>query len=201
VEARLVELDGADVDTKLSVCAEILRSGGVAAFPTDTVWGIGALARHAAAVERIYAIKGRAHQQPLACLVRDSAAAQGCVLSWPEPVRALTQRHWPGPLTVVLPTNGLVYPAVQRTPKLGLRVPDHPLLLRLLEILAEPLAATSANRSGRPELASLAAVRAELGGELDLIVGGEASLSGRASTVLEWTGTELAVLRQGDVRL
>jgi L-threonylcarbamoyladenylate synthase len=198
---RVIDLSGDNVAESLQTCIEILQAGGVAAFPTDTVWGIGALARHPAAVERIYAIKGRAHQQPLACLVANPAAAQTAVAVWPAPVAALTERYWPGPLTVVLPTDGLVYPAVQRgVAKLGLRVPDHPLLLRLLSLLGEPLAATSANRSGQPELATLAQVEAELGRELDLIVGGEASLSGRASTVLEWTGKELSVLRQGDVR-
>jgi L-threonylcarbamoyladenylate synthase len=182
--------------------AAVLRAGGVTAFPTDTVWGIGALAAHAAAVERIYGIKRRLAAQPVACLVPGEAGARRWFPDWPPAVAELTARHWPGPLTLVLPTDGLPLPAVQRgVAKLGVRVPARRALLDLLEILGEPLAATSANRSGRPDLAQASDVLAKLGAELDLIVDDETPLSGSASTVIEWDGVRLGVLRAGAVGL
>jgi L-threonylcarbamoyladenylate synthase len=179
---------------------QVLSGGGVAAFATDTVWGIGALARSAEAVERIYELKGRQDCQPLACLVAGVRIARRWAACWPSPVDRLARLHWPGPLTLILPTAGIPLPAVQRgVSRLGLRVPARPVLLDLLELLAEPLAATSANRSGQPELSGAEQIGAILGDGLDLLVSDNLSVSGVASTVVEWNESGLKVLRQGSL--
>src|SRR5262249_21644145 len=126
----------------------LLRSGQVCAFPTETVYGLGADARQAAAVERIYALKGRPRYNPLIVHVPDAAAAAQLASSWPQLAATLAARFWPGPLTLVLP-RGAAVPAVVSAglPTLALRVPAHPVALRLLHAAALPIAAPSANRS------------------------------------------------------
>lgn len=185
----------------LAAWADTLRSGGVVGFATDTVWGVGALARDAQAVERIFALKGRDDTRPMACLVRDSAMARGLAAHWDARVEALVERHWPGGLTVVVSAPGR-FPAVQRgATTLGLRVPDRAPVLALLDLIGEPLAATSANLSGQPELPDAGAVLSVLGDRLDLVVDDGNPVSGKPSTVLEWTGERWRILRQGALAL
>lgn len=198
----LVLPPGEPWDAALAEWLACLRDGGVAAFATDTVWGLGALARQDAAVERIHAIKGRGEDRPMACLVRDADMARGLAAHWDARVDRLARRHWPGALTVIVPTRGVPFPAAQRgVATLGVRVPARPSVLALLALAGEPLAATSANRSGQPELPDAAAVRGELGGKLDLIVDDRGPVEGTASTVLQWAGSSWSVLRQGSVRV
>lgn len=181
--------------------ADLLRRGGVIAFATDTVWGIGALARCDAALERMFAIKGREDRRPVACLVRDVEMARGISSVWDERVDGITRRHWPGALTVVVPAPGR-FPGAQRgLTTLGLRVPDRRVVLALLDLLGEPIAATSANLSGQPELPDGVSVEAALGAQVDVVLDDGLAVSGLASTVVEWTGTEWRVLRQGAVRV
>ncbi|MBI4859114.1 MAG: threonylcarbamoyl-AMP synthase [Candidatus Riflebacteria bacterium] len=186
----------------LATWLEVLENGGVTAFPTDTVWGIGALAASETAVERVYQLKRRSADQPLACLVSTVGEARRWAACWPPAVAELVARHWPGALTVVLPTLGLPFPAVQRgVAKLGLRVPDRPVLLDVLSRLGQPLAATSANVSGQQELPGIDAVRDRLGSFLDLLVDDNVPVTGTASTVVEWDGSLLRVIRCGKVHL
>ena len=181
--------------------AQVLRAGGVIAFATDTVWGIGALASCPPALARIFAIKGRADTRPVACLVRDAAMARALSDRWDAQVEAIARRHWPGALTIVVPAAGR-FPAAQRgLATLGLRVPDRPAVLALLDDLREPLAATSANLSGQPELPDAGAVHAALGAHVDLVLDDASPVSGLASTVVEWNTTAWRVLRPGAVQL
>lgn len=202
---RLIEIDPDSRGTEpyliqLREWDTVLKNGGVVAFSTDTVWGVGARASDAQAVERLYELKGRHDSQPLACLVGNARIARRFASSWPEPVDRLANLHWPGPLTLVVPTNGTPLPAVQRgVCRLGLRVPDRPVLLDLLMLLDEPLAATSANRSGHPELSGVDQIRTAFGERLDLLVSDKLSVSGVASTVVEWNDGRLRILRQGSL--
>ena len=200
--ARMLVLEpGADASAALAEWARVLRSGGVVAFATDTVWGLGALARDAAAIARIFAMKGRDDQRPMACLIRDAAMARGLAPTWGEPVDLLARRYWPGALTVVVDLGEPRLPAQRGLSTLGLRVPDRRAVLDLLDLLGEPLAATSANRSGQAELGSAADVMAELGDEVDLIVDDRSPVGGIASTVVEWNGSGWRVLRHGGLTL
>ena len=185
----------------LTSWAECLKDGGVVAFPTDTVWGLGALASSEAGIARIYEAKGRADTKPMALLVRDAAAARAIALDWAEPIDALARKHWPGALTIVVRAPGR-YPGAQRgVDTIGMRVPDRPAVLELLGMLSQPLAATSANVSGEPELADALAIEARLGSSLDLLVEDGRGVGGLASTVLEWNGRIWRLLRQGAIRL
>jgi tRNA threonylcarbamoyl adenosine modification protein (Sua5/YciO/YrdC/YwlC family) len=171
----------------LREAAERLRRGEVVAFPTDTVYGLAALARDGAARERIYEVKGRDRSRPLIAM---AAEAEGLapLVAMTRRARWFAERWWPGPLTLVLP-------ATQGT--LGVRVPDHPVALALLREVGEPLATTSANRSGEPE-AMTAAEAAALAGVGAVLDGGRAP-GGVASTVLSLAGPDAEVLRDGPV--
>jgi len=140
---------------ELEKAVETLLKGGVVAFPTDTVWGVLVRPDDPAAVERVYAMKGRPKSQPLQLLVADLEAATGLL---PKDYRdprffALAERFWPGPLTLVVPA-GRPFPAIGARERVGLRIPNHPELQALLRALGGFLAATSLNPSGAPPVQS-----------------------------------------------
>lgn len=170
--------------------AELLKAGEVIAFPTDTVYGLAALARDPAACERIYEVKRRDRSQQLIAM---AASADGLapLVELDDRARSLAARWWPGPLTLVLPARG------SGPPTLGVRIPDDPVALALLREVGEPLATTSANLSGRPPAmtAEEAGILAGLGAVLD---GGRAP-GGRPSTVVSLTGPAMEILREGPI--
>lgn len=175
--------------------AQILKTDGVAALPTETVYGLVALWRSSHARERIYLLKRRPPQKRLQMLAHsvDSAIAAGLL---PDPrLHQLAKRFWPGALTVVAPAkNG---------DSIGLRIPAHPFILKLLQLLDEPLAATSANLSGMPPGLDAATAVSALAGEPDVIVDGGSvrDTGGVASTVVSLLGETPVLLRQGPVTL
>lgn len=175
----------------------ILRSGGLLAFPTDTVYGLGADARHRGALRRLYALKRRDPGKPLAILVESRRKAER-LARFDARARALARAFWPGGLTLVLPPTA----AGRRLPRgprgIGLRVPDHSGLRRVLKAAGTPLAATSANRTGSPECRSAGEVLKTFGDSIDgLLDGGRAR--GRPSTVADLAGPDAVVLRSGAV--
>ncbi len=168
-----------------------LRDGGVAALPTETVYGLMTLWRNAAGRERIYELKQRPADKRLQMLAASVAmAGQAGVIDSPA-LRALGKAFWPGPLTVV------VEAADGET--IGLRVPRHALLLEILAELGEPLAATSANLTGQPPALEAASATAGLAGEVDMLVDGGTVEVGEASTVVSVVGGELRILRPGPI--
>lgn len=184
--------------TDTAAVADCLRRGGLAALPTETVYGLAADAGNEAAVERLYQIKGRPEGKPLSLLVRGPAALDALCLRVPEGARALARRFWPGPLTLVLPSRGLEAPAVRGGGEtLGLRCPDHPLTLAVLQALDRPLAAPSANRSGQPSPKTAQAVLEAFDGQIDAVLDGGPCELGRESTVLDLSAAPYRVLRQG----
>ena len=168
-----------------------LRGGGVAALPTETVYGLMALWRDAAARERIYLLKQRPSDKRLQMLASSVAMAVRAGVVESPVLRALGEAFWPGPLTVVAEAEG--------GETVGLRVPRHPFLLAVIAELGEPLAATSANLSGRPPALTAAAAVQDLAGEADLLVDGGTVEVGEASTVVSVVGGTLAVLRPGPI--
>lgn len=176
--------------------AEILLRGGLVAFPTETVYGLGADGLDGAAVRRIFAAKGRPADNPLILHVADGSGAER-VAVLDARARALAARHWPGPLTLVLPARAVVPPEVRAgLPTVAVRCPRHPVALRLIAA-AGPLAAPSANRSGRPSPTTADAVLQELGGRIDAVLDGGPCALGVESTVVDATGSELRLLRLG----
>jgi L-threonylcarbamoyladenylate synthase len=166
--------------------AELIRAGEVVAFPTDTVYGLAALP---AAAGRIYAAKDRPEDKQLIAMAADPAALEALV-EVSGRARELMARHWPGALTLVLPTRSGV------PPTLGVRIPDHGLALELLRAVAEPVLTTSANRAGDPP--ALEARQVRLPGVAAVLDGGRAG-GGTPSTVVALDGDEVRILREGPV--
>ncbi|MBU2822829.1 threonylcarbamoyl-AMP synthase, partial [Acidithiobacillus ferrooxidans] len=182
--------------------AEILRSGGLVVFPTETVYGLGADAENPAAVARIFAAKGRPADHPLIVHM----ARRDHLSQWsrdiPPAAFVLARRYWPGPLTLILHRACRVPDRVtggQDT--VGLRVPDHPLALMLLEAFSGGIAAPSANRFGQVSPTTVAHVREELGDAMDFILDGGPCRVGIESTILDLSGHQPRLLRPGAITL
>jgi L-threonylcarbamoyladenylate synthase len=180
--------------------AAALREGRLVAFPTETVYGLGANACSGAAVSSIFAAKQRPTDNPLIVHVESLAAAEQ-VTAWISPLaRELAARWWPGPLTLVLEADPSV-PAVTTggLATVAVRVPAHPVALALLRAAAIPIAAPSANRSGRPSPTSAEHVIADLGDAVDLVVDGGPCAVGLESTVVDARGDAPVILREGAI--
>lgn len=178
----------------------VLRAGGLVAFPTETVYGLGADATSAWAVRRVFTAKGRPGTNPLIVHVADERVAQRYAARWPQEAPRLARRFWPGPLTLVIHKGEAIVPdATAGLATVGLRAPDHPLALDLLRAFDGPIAAPSANRSGRISPTTADHVRRELGDAVDLVLDGGPCKVGIESTVLDLTRDKPAILRPGAV--
>jgi L-threonylcarbamoyladenylate synthase len=178
--------------------ADVLRHNGLVAFPTDTVYGVGALAFKAEAVQRLYVVKGRATDKAIAVLVARTADLPKVAQELTPSAQRLARAFWPGPLTLVVPKHPDLPAAVSALPTVGVRFPDHPVARGLLE-LTGPLAVTSANRSGEPNALTAEEVLAHLSGRVDLLIDGGRAPGGIPSTVVDCTGLVPMILRQGPV--
>lgn len=176
----------AQVEAAINEAAALLREGGVVAFPTETVYGLGADATSGEAVAGIFAAKGRPRDNPLIVHIADPAQAEALAVAISPVERALMARFWPGPLTLVLPARpGAVPPSVTAgLDTVGVRMPGHPLALGLIRAAGLPLAAPSANRSGRPSPTTAAHVLADLDGRIAGVLDGGPAGIGVESTVI-----------------
>ncbi len=190
----------APATTHLLEAAALLAAGDLVAFPTETVYGLGADARSRAAVEKIYAAKGRPSGNPVIVHLADPADAPTCVTTWPPLAEKLAQLFWPGPLTLILPRSPLLTDAVSAgRSTVALRCPNHPVAEALLRTCGFPIAAPSANRSGFTSPTTAQHVYAELAGRIPLILDGGPSTIGLESTVLDLTSKTPTILRPGAV--
>ena len=179
---------------------QILQSGDLVAFPTDTVYGVGALAFDTAAIEKIYAAKGRSREKAIPILLGDAADLEQVTAQVSEMALRLATRFWPGPLTLVVPKHPSLPEAVSTAPTVGVRVPDHPVARALLRA-AGPMAVTSANLSGHASPCTAQEVYVQLGGRIPLILDGGGTPGGVPSTVVNCLGAEPQVLREGPITL
>lgn len=182
----------------LEAC-DVLRAGGLLAFPTETVYGLGADGLDSSAVRRVFAAKERPLDNPLILHVADVESAKA-VAVWNAHAARLAVRHWPGPLTLVLWAR----PDVPTEVRAGLRsvavrCPQHPLAQALIRGFGRPIAAPSANRAGRPSPTTAEAAWGELAGRIDAVLDGGPCGLGLESTVVDCTGAELRLLRPGAV--
>ena len=176
----------------------LLAHGQLVAFPTETVYGLGASALDADAVSRIFAAKGRPAWNPVITHVHDAAAARQLTAIWPDDAQRLADAFWPGPLTLVLPRHESVPDVVTAgLDAVGVRVPAHPVALALLRAFGQPIAAPSANRFTRISPTTAAHVVTSLGDKVSCILDGGACTVGIESTVLDLCGTSPTVLRPG----
>ena len=182
----------------VSRAAALLRAGELVAFPTETVYGLGADARNPLAIAKIFAAKGRPVDHPLIVHLPDASHLERWAIDIPEVARKLAAAFWPGPLTLILKRHPSVPDAVtggQDT--VGLRVPNHPLALQLLREFDGGVAAPSANRFGHVSPTTAAHVREELGDAVAMIIDGGACAVGIESTILDLSGGEPRILRPG----
>ena len=180
--------------------AQILRAGGLVAFPTETVYGLGADASNAKAVSRLYAVKRRPATHPVIIHFASPKDAFSWASGVPESAHRLAKRCWPGPLTLILKRSPLAQDFVtggQTT--VGLRVPSHPVARQLLKEFAGGIAAPSANRFGRVSPTTAAHVREDLGKDVDLVLEGAAGEVGIESTILDLSSGAPVLLRPGQV--
>ena len=179
---------------------EILQSGGLVAFPTDTVYGVGTLAFDNAAIESIYSAKDRPIEKAIPILIGDIVDLDKVAIDIPNMARIFASRFWPGPLTCIVPKKQTLPLAVSATSTVAVRIPDHPNARDLL-IAAGPMAVTSANISGQPSPTTAQEVFNQLNGRIPLILDGGTTPGGVPSTLVDCTGNEPVILREGPISL
>jgi L-threonylcarbamoyladenylate synthase len=188
----------ADHPTAIAHANDVLRHGGLVAFPTDTVYGLAVLPNEEETVGRLYTVKGRNSQKAISILVGDVSQLE-CVADRMGPMATqLADRFWPGPLTLVVPRHSSLPSNLSPDPTIGVRMPDHPVVLALLRHVG-PLAVTSANLSGQAIANTAQEVLAQLKGRIHLILDGGHTPGGVPSTVVDCTGTDLVLLRPGPI--
>jgi L-threonylcarbamoyladenylate synthase len=184
----------------IDAAVRVLRAGGLVAFPTETVYGLGGDATNIAAVERIFAVKGRPHGHPLIVHLGAPAWLDDWAVHVPPAARALADAFWPGPLTLLLRRHpGVPDVITGGRATVGLRVPAHPVALELLDAFGGGLAAPSANRFGRVSPTTADHVRADLGDAVDLVLDGGPCTVGVESTIVDVTTGRPSILRHGAV--
>lgn len=188
----------ADSPMAMTSALKVLLSGGLVAFPTDTVYGVGALAFDETAVESIYTAKERPVEKAIPVLVADPEDLTRVAEEIPIFAARLIARFWPGPLTVLVPKKPSLPDIVSATSTVGVRVPDHEAARALLR-LAGPMAVTSANRSGQPSPVTAQEVLAQLGGRISLVLDGGRTPGGIPSTLVDCSGNKIQVLREGPI--
>jgi L-threonylcarbamoyladenylate synthase len=183
---------------QLDRAIEILKSGGIVAFPTDTVYGLGGDAFNSEVAERIYRVKQRPRSLPLPVLLADLTQVSAVVDSVPDIARFLMKRFWPGGLTLVLPKAASLPEIISAgSDKVAIRIPNHIVPLALIHGLGAPIIGTSANISHKPSPLTAQEVEQQLGSEVDLIVDMGRCPGGLESTVVDVTGDTPIILRQG----
>lgn len=192
-------LPGRDPQAIQQAYATLLK-GSLVAFPTDTVYGLGALVHNPTGIEQLYVVKGRQIDKAIPILLSDVSQLSQVVAQVDSRIIRLAERFWPGPLTLVVPRHPLLPKALSPYPTVGVRIPDHPLALALLQQTG-PLATTSANLSNQLSATTAQQVLQQLSGRIPLILDGGRTPGGVSSTVVDCSGAELVILRQGPLSL
>jgi L-threonylcarbamoyladenylate synthase len=191
-------MDVHPTEAELARAAEIIRAGGLVAFPTETVYGLGANALNATAVSRIFKVKGRPWASPLIVHVSDEKMARSICTEWPSTAHRLATKFWPGPLTLVLKKADLIPDVVTANlDSVGVRIPSHPVALELIKRAGLPIAAPSANRFTEISPTTAQRVRETLGDRLDMILDGGPTTVGIESTVVNLHRYPPTILRPG----
>lgn len=203
VKTRLLQVDPVHPNVEvIKLCAHVLREGGLVAFPTETVYGLGANAEDPNAVNHIFAAKERPASDPLIVHLHDIGQLENIATGIPSLVFKLADQFWPGPLTFVLQRNDKIASNVAAGKStVAVRMPNHPVALSLLKDAALPVAAPSANRFSRPSATTAQHVMEDLDGRVDIVLDGGATIIGVESTILDLTKKSPLILRPGGVTL
>lgn len=193
-----------DADTSeeiiLTKAADILISGGVIAYPTETFYGLGVDATNEKAIQKIFAVKGRDFKNPVSLIIGRPEDLYPLVKTVPEIAKKLMAEFWPGALTIVFSAADIVSPMLMAgTGKIGLRVSSHPLALKLVQKIKRPLTATSANLSGAPECSTVSEIIEQTGDKIDAILDGGQTEGGKTSTLIDVTSNPPVILRDGAI--
>ncbi|MFZ1060961.1 MAG: L-threonylcarbamoyladenylate synthase [Candidatus Rokuibacteriota bacterium] len=203
IKTRLLQVDPRDPPlVVLKEAAGVLLKGGLVAFPTETFYGLGANALDAAAVKRIFEVKGRPESKPLVVLVDSVRMAESLVKEIPAAALALMARYWPGPLTLIFRSAScLPEELTAATETIGIRISGHPVAFELVRAAGVPITASSANPSGEEPPVTAADVDRTLRDRIDLILDGGPTTGGLPSTMLDVTVTPPRVIRRGALEL
>lgn len=195
----VIKVDSQNPNTAfLKDAGEIIKKGGLVAFPTETVYGLGGDAVNPDSSKKIYAAKGRPSDNPLIVHIADFAQLESIVSEVPEAARILAKEFWPGPLTMILKKNEVVpYETTGGLDTVAIRMPSHPVALALIRESGCMIAAPSANTSGRPSPTEADHVYEDLNGRIDCILDGGKVAIGLESTIVDLTDSEPVVLRPG----
>ena len=201
--SRIIRLELSQVKAwPIDETAEILRGGGIIAYPTETVYGLGVDAQSERGIRRLFKIKSRAPDKPISVLVRDTVMLGRVVSRIPPMARPLMERHWPGPVTIVFPASSDIPPSLTgQTGTIGARISPHPFVKHLFNSFDSPLTATSANISGGEGLIEPEDILRTFGGRIDLVIGMSEFMEGGGSTVVDVTGEKPRIIRQGKVKV
>lgn len=189
-----------DIQEQIEKGVSILRQGGIVAYPTDTVYGLGACASLPLAIERIYEVKERPRNMPLPLLLADVSQITEIAESVPPIAWALIHKFLPGALTIVLPKSNSVLDIITAGgTTVAVRIPAHPVPIAIIRGLGSPIVGTSANLSGRPSPLTADEVYSQLGDKVDLVIDGGRCLGGKESTIIDITGQTPVILREGAI--
>ena len=204
IRTKLIQIEDTEAigDEELEEAAQILREGGLVAFPTETVYGLGANALDEQAARKIYAAKGRPSDNPLIAHISCLEELEPLVTEIPEAGRRLAEAYWPGPLTMVFPKSDKVpYGTTGGLDTVAVRMPSDPIANRLIALAGVPIAAPSANTSGRPSPTLAEHVYQDMNGKIEMIIDGGPVGIGLESTIVDVSGEIPMLLRPGAVTL
>ena len=194
------ECISADHPSAIPHALDVLRNGGLVAFPTDTVYGLAAPVHAVESIERLYIVKGRNNTKAIAVLLGRASDLDQVAIDLKPTARKVAEHFWPGPLTLIVPRHPDLPEVLAPLPTIGVRIPDHPVALALLQA-AGPLAVTSANLSGGENTMTAKQVYKQLKGRVHLILDGGRTPGGVPSTVIDCTTPKPQVLREGPINL
>ena len=185
---------------ELSDAVAALRRGDVIVFPTETLYGLGADALNAVAVEKVYQLKGRDPNNPIPVLISDRTMLNIMAAAVSPVAEKLIEHFWPGPLTLVLPArSNMPAPLLNSSGGIGVRISSHPIARQLVTLLGRPLTATSANPSGQPGALTVAQARSYFSGAIEVFVAGGELTSKTGSTVAAVIGNNIKIIRAGEI--
>ena len=196
----IVEIDPAHPEKAFSRCRDVIRAGGLIVYPTDTLYGLGADPRNPEAVRKLFAIKGRQADQPILLLIRDPDEVPDWAAVITPRAEGLMKKFWPGPLTLVFKAKpGVMVELTGGSETIGLRVPGNELTRLLLASLGTALTGTSANISGGQNPRTAREAAEAIGGMVDLVLDGGRTEGGNPSTVVDVSGDEPRMIREGAI--